>query len=108
MSKNNPILDNEVALLPVEHQIFLLASLHHAAQIFQTDRKRAFIDTKVIHENIHYVLNQISKDGHHATLKGRKSIAQAEWHSPVGKRAIWACERRLPLVIWVDRGLKET
>lgn len=61
-------INHEVRLLPVKHQIFLLASLQHPAQIFQTDRKGAYIDTKVIHENLIYILNQVSKNKHHATF----------------------------------------
>jgi len=39
-------------------------------QIIQTQIKGTPIGRKVIHENLHYILNRISKDGKHAPFEG--------------------------------------
>ena len=97
-----------MTLLPVQKKVFIFTWLEHPEKIRQTDRKRAPIDTKVIYENFNNVLNQVSRNRNHATLEGRESIAQAERHSPVRERSVWAGERRLLLIARMDLNLKET
>ncbi|CAA7014782.1 unnamed protein product [Microthlaspi erraticum] len=86
----------------------LLTPLQYPAQIRQTDSKGASIDRKVVHENFHYVLNKVSENRHHAALERRRCIAQSKRHSAICISAIWTCECRLLLVVWVDGDLKET
>ena len=60
------------------------------------------IDGKIIHENLHDLLNHVRENRHHAPLERSWSIAQSERHSSVCISSIRACKGSLFLVIWVD------
>src|ERR1043165_9475671 len=51
VSKNYPFVNHEVALLPIEHQIFFFTSLQNFIEIVETLVKGVSIDGKFIHEN---------------------------------------------------------
>ena len=66
------------------------------------------MDTKVIHKNLHYLLDEIGKDSHHSSLKCPRGIAQAKRHSCESISAVGTCKGCFPLVIQVDSKLVET
>ena len=58
------------------------------------------MNQEVIHEYFYKVLNHVRENTHHASLKHRRRIAEAERHTPICKRAKRTCEGSLLLVLW--------
>ena len=61
VTKNNPFVNHEVALLPIEHQICFLASLQNFIKIVETVVKGGSIDGEIVHEDLHNLLTETMK-----------------------------------------------
>ena len=61
VSQYNSLVDHKMALLPVEHQVLLYASLQDGFQINQTFFKIATIYNDVIHVYFHYALHHVAE-----------------------------------------------
>ena len=75
VAKNNSLIDHEVALFSVEHQVSLLSSLQNFIKVVDTKVKRGSIDGEIIHEYLHNFLTKTMKDSRHTRLKSSKCIA---------------------------------
>ena len=56
-------------------------------------------------ENFKSVAKKFGEDYRHASLKSCGGVAQSEWHASEGKGAKQICERRLLLIIGMNRNL---
>ena len=75
MPKHNSLVDHEMALFPVQHQIFLNAPMQDSLKV-----DRAFFETpsiyrNVVHVDLHNALCQITEDTKHASLECGRGIA---------------------------------
>ena len=61
VTKNDPFVNHEVALLPVEHKICFFTPLQNFIKIVETVVKGASIDGKVVHENFYNLLTETMK-----------------------------------------------
>src|SRR4051812_33482078 len=75
VAKNNSLVDHEVTLLPVEHQICLLTSLQNFIKVVETMVKRGSIHGEIVHEYLNNNLTKTLKDRRHTPLKSSKGIA---------------------------------
>src|SRR3954469_16018127 len=72
--KNDPFINHEVALLPIEHQICFFASLKNFVKIVETVVKGGSIDDEIVHEDLHNLLIETMKDSRHTPLKSSRCI----------------------------------
>jgi len=77
-------------------------------QIIKPQIKCAPIHQTIILENLHYVLNIISKDSKHAPLEGDRGIALPKWHSTISKSSVWSYKSGFLLVTWMNENLEES
>ncbi|KAJ0624047.1 hypothetical protein HanIR_Chr01g0038971 [Helianthus annuus] len=106
VSQNYALLHHEVAFLPVQDQIRLLTPLQHFPQIFQAVIEGIPKYRKIIHENLHGILDHVMENCNHASLEGCWCITQPKRHPPVGECAEGACKGSLLLILRSDRNLK--
>src|SRR3954463_13620485 len=66
VTKNDPFVNHEMALLPIEHQIHFFTSLQYLIKIVETVVKGGSIDEKFIHEDLHNLLTETMKYSIHA------------------------------------------
>ena len=102
MAKNNSLCHHKVTLLPIQHQILLLASLEHFLQIIKAVIKIVPKSREVIHEDVHKILDHIAKDAQHAPLKGSRHVTKFEWHPAIGESAKWTGKSGLFLIFWIN------
>ena len=74
VTKNNSFINHKVALLPVEYQNCLLASLQNFIKVVETMVKGSSIDGEIIHEDFHNLLTETMKDSRHTPLKSSRGI----------------------------------
>src|SRR4051812_39786678 len=65
VTKNDPFVNHEVALLPIEQQLCCFASLQNIIKIVETVVKGVSINKETIHENLHNLLTETMKDSRH-------------------------------------------
>ena len=65
--------------------------------------KNYTIHRKVIHKDLHYILNKVGEDSHHVSLKCGGGIRQPKWHSPISKCTLRTGKGGLFSAIKVDR-----
>src|SRR3954468_2319898 len=69
VTKNDPFVNHEVALLPIEYQVRFFTSLQNFIKIVERVVKGSSIDGEIIHEDLHNLLTETMKDGRHTPLK---------------------------------------
>src|SRR3954471_21642021 len=69
VTKNDPFVNHEVELLPIEHQICFFTSLQNFIKIVETVVKGGSIDEKIIHEDLHNLLTETMKYSRHIPMK---------------------------------------
>src|ERR1041384_7680310 len=74
VTKNDPFVNHEMALLPIEHQICFFTSMQNLIKIVETVVKEGSIDGKFVHEDLHNLLTKIMKYSRHAPLKSTSCI----------------------------------
>src|SRR3954462_13896167 len=74
VTKNDPFINHEVALLPIEHQIRFFTSLQNFIKIVETVVKGGSIDGEIVHEDFHNLLIETMKDSVHTPLKSSRCI----------------------------------
>src|SRR4051812_1071447 len=65
VTKNDPFVNHEVALLPIEHEICFFTYLQNFIKIVETVVKGGSINRKIVHENLHNLLTETMKDSRH-------------------------------------------
>src|ERR1041384_8069328 len=74
VTKNDPFVNHEVALLPIEHKICFLASLQNFIKVVETVVKGGYIDGEISHEDLHNLLTETMKYRIHTPLKSSTCI----------------------------------
>src|SRR4051812_9541521 len=74
VTKDDPLVNHKVALLPIEHQICFFTSLQNFTKIVETVLKGGSIDEKIIHEDLHNLLTETMKYSRHTPLKSSRCI----------------------------------
>src|SRR3954466_9512490 len=108
MSKNNPFIDHEVALLPIEHQICFFTSLQNFIKIMETVVKGVQIDGKVVHENFYNLLIETMKYCRRTPLKSSRCITQTKSHTPISISTVRTRKGGLLLIRGVNVNVGET
>ena len=62
-------------------------------------------DGEVVYENFQAVAKKVGEDCRHTSTKCHEGIAQSKWHASEGECAKRTCERRLLLIIVMNRTL---
>src|SRR3954470_14066630 len=107
VSKNNPFVNHEVALLPIEHQICFFTSLQNFIKIVETVVKGGSIDGKVDHKDLHNLLIETMKYSRHTPLKSSRCITQTKRHAPISISTVRTRENGLLLIRSVDMNQRE-
>src|SRR3954465_5891099 len=107
VSKNYPFVNHEMALFPIEHQIFFFTSLQNFIKIVETVVKGGSIDGKVVHEDLQNLLTEIMKYSRHTPMKSRRCITQTKRHTPISISTITTRESGLLLIRGVNMNLGE-
>src|SRR3954471_3015534 len=106
-AQNDPFVNHEVKLLPVEHQICFFTSLQKFIKIVETVVKGGSIDGKVIHEDLHNLLTETMKYSRHTPLKSRRCITQTKRHTPISISTVRTRESGLLLIRGVNMNPRE-
>src|SRR3954453_21915275 len=105
--KNYPFVNHEMALLPIEHQIYFFTSLQNFIKIVEIVVKGVSIDRKVVHENFYNLFTKTMKYCRHTPLKSSRCITQTKRHTPIGISTVRSRESGLLLIRGVDVNLGE-
>src|SRR3954471_16017370 len=105
--KNYPFVNHEMALLPIEHQIWFFTSLQKFIKIAETVVKGVSIDGKVVHENFYNLLTKTMKYSRHTPLKSSWCITQTKRHMPISIGTVRTRESGLLLIRCVNMNLRE-
>ena len=81
LTKDDPFVNHDVALLPIEQQVCFFASLQNFIKIVETVVKGGSIDGEIVHEDLHNLLTETMKDSIHRPLKSSSAL-----HKPKGIR----------------------
>src|SRR3990170_6718769 len=74
MSQDNTFINHKVALLPIQDEISLLASLQNSIKVAQAIIKRSFINGEIIHENLNNLFTKVREYSSHTSFKGSRCI----------------------------------
>src|SRR3954468_13119788 len=98
VTKNDPFVNQEVELLPIEHQICFFTSPQNFINIMETVVKGGSIDGNVVHEDLHNLRTEIMKYSRHTPPKSSKCITQTKRHTPISISIIRTRESGLLLI----------
>src|ERR1041385_3486441 len=107
VSKNDPFVNHEMALLPIEHQIFFFTSLENFIKIVEAVVKGGSIDRKVVHKDLHNLLTETMKYSRHTPLKSSRCITQTKRHMPISISTVRTRESGLLMIRGVNMNLRE-
>ena len=74
VAENDPFVNHEVALLPIENQIRFFTSLQNFIKIVETVVKGVSIDVEIVNEDLHNLLTETMKDIRHTPMKSSRCI----------------------------------
>src|SRR3954468_9868677 len=107
LTKNNPFVNHEMALLPIEHQICFFTSLQNFIKIVDTVVKGGSIDGKIVHEDLHNLLTETMKYSRHTPVKSSRCITKIKRHMPISISTVRTRESGLLLIRGVNMNLRE-
>ncbi len=108
MAEYDALVDHKMTLLEIQNQIALNASLQHLLEIDETGVEVRSVDGEVIHENLHYLLDEFREDRNHAALEGCGRVAKTKGHSSVGEGSKRTCESCFLLILQCHWDLVKT
>src|SRR3954465_7834485 len=98
VTKNDPFVNHEVSLLPIEHQIRFFTSLQNFIKIVEIVVKGGSIDGKVVHEELNNLLTETIKNTRQQPLKSSRCITQTKRASSISISTVRTRESGLLLI----------